>query len=76
VPYVTGSTITTGGQLTTSSSRQDVGIKLEVTPQINPDGFVRMEIRQEVSDIAEFDDRHGSGSDGADLLPAHRPRRT
>jgi general secretion pathway protein D len=31
--------------------RQDVGIQLEVTPQINPDGFVRMEIKQVVSDV-------------------------
>jgi type II secretory pathway component GspD/PulD (secretin) len=28
-----------------------VGILLEVTPQINPDGFVRMEIKQTVSDV-------------------------
>ncbi|MFQ5805202.1 MAG: type II secretion system protein GspD, partial [Phycisphaerae bacterium] len=50
VPYVTGLT-TVAGQVTTSVGRQDVGIILEVTPHINPDGFVRMEIRQEVSDI-------------------------
>ncbi len=50
VPYVTGTQTSTTGQISTSVSREDVGIKLEVTPQINPDGFVRMEIRQEVSD--------------------------
>lgn len=53
IPYVTGSATTIGGSLQTSVSRQDVGIKLEVTPQINPDGFVRMEIRQEVSDLSD-----------------------
>jgi type II secretion system protein D len=51
VPYVTGTSTTTGGQITTSVGRSKVGIQLEVTPQINPDGFVRMEIKQTVSDI-------------------------
>jgi general secretion pathway protein D len=52
VPYVTGTSTTTGGQITTSVARERIGIKLQVTPQINPDGFVRMEIQQEVSDFA------------------------
>ncbi|MBP7744581.1 MAG: hypothetical protein KA383_00515 [Phycisphaerae bacterium] len=51
VPYVTGTSTTTGGQITTSVARENIGIKLTVTPQINPDGFVRMEIDQEVSDF-------------------------
>jgi type II secretion system protein D len=51
VPYVSQSSITAGGVVQTSVSREDIGIILEVTPHINPDGFVRMEIRQEVSDI-------------------------
>jgi type II secretion system protein D len=51
VPYVTGTSTTTGGQITTSVGRSDIGIQLEVTPQINPDGFVRMEIKQTVSDV-------------------------
>ncbi len=51
VPYVIGTSTTTGGQITTQVARQDVGILLEVTPQINPDGFVRMEIKQTVSDV-------------------------
>lgn len=50
VPYPSG-TATVAGQTTTTVARQDVGIILQVTPQINPDGFVRMEIRQEVSDL-------------------------
>lgn len=52
VPYVTGTSTTIGGQITTSVARERIGIKLEVTPQINPDGFVRMEIKQEVSDFS------------------------
>lgn len=53
VPYISGTTITTGGISQTNVSREDVGIKLEVTPQINPDGYVRLEIRQEVSDLSD-----------------------
>lgn len=52
VPYVTGTSTTIGGQIQTTVARERIGIKLEVTPQINPDGFVRMEIRQEVSDFS------------------------
>jgi len=52
VPYVTGTSTTTGGQIVTQVARERIGIKLEVTPQINPDGFVRMEIKQEVSDFS------------------------
>jgi type II secretion system protein D len=51
VPYVSGTGTTTGGVTSVNVAREKVGIKLEVTPQINPDGFVRMEISQEVSDI-------------------------
>ncbi len=50
VPYVSGTQTSSTGQISTSVSRANIGIVLEVTPQINPDGFVRMEISQEVSD--------------------------
>lgn len=51
VPYVSGTSTSIAGQITTQVNREEVGITLEVTPHINPDGFVRLEIRQEVSDI-------------------------
>jgi type II secretion system protein D len=50
VPYVTGTQTSITGQISTSVNRTKVGITLEVTPQINPDGFVRLEIDQKVSD--------------------------
>jgi len=53
VPYVTGSQTSTTGQISTSVGRKSVGIVLEVTPQINPDGFVSMEVKQEVSDLTD-----------------------
>ncbi len=62
VPYVSGSsTSTVGGQITTSVARSDVGIKLNVTPQINPDGYVRLEITQEVSDLTDSTIEVGPG---------------
>lgn len=51
VPYAAGTASTIGGSLQTQVQREDVGIELTVTPQINPDGFVRMEINQKVSDL-------------------------
>lgn len=50
-PIITGTT-EFSGQTTTQTGYEEVGIKLTVTPHINPDGFVRMEIEQEVSDVA------------------------
>lgn len=61
VPYVSGTGTTFGGQVQTQVARQDVGITLTVTPQINPDGFVRMEILQEVSDFTDSTVQVGPG---------------
>jgi general secretion pathway protein D len=51
VPIVT-TAVTGTGIVQSNVSYEEVGIKLEVTPQINPDGFVRMQILQEVSDVS------------------------
>ncbi len=51
VPIVTQTSTSIAGQVTSTVQREQVGIRLTVTPQINPDGFVRMEIEQEVSDV-------------------------
>ena len=61
VPYVTGTSTTTGGQITTSVARERIGIKLVVTPQINDDGYVLMDISQEVSDFGDSTVSIGSG---------------
>jgi general secretion pathway protein D len=60
VPYATGTTILNNTS-STNVSRKDVGIKLIVTPHINPDGFVRMEIEQEVSDLTSSTVDIGNG---------------
>lgn len=56
IPVVTGSYAQTGSATSPNNpfqtiSREDVGIKLKVTPGISPDGTVRMKIEQEVSSI-------------------------
>jgi len=72
VPFITGSSrpqTTTGvggdpefnsGFGTTRIQRQDVGVKLTVTPQISEGDNVLLEVEIEVSDIADTDPRVGT----------------
>jgi general secretion pathway protein D len=46
----TSGTLATG-QLNASIDYKDVAIELKVTPRINPDGYVRMDIEQKVNDL-------------------------
>ena len=43
-------TLATSG-VTSSIQYQDVAIELKVTPRINPDGYVRMDVEQKVNDL-------------------------
>lgn len=55
VPFVTGSFTTSSGDSTDpfqTIEREDVGISLRVTPQINEGDTVNLEIQQEVSSIS------------------------
>ncbi len=45
----TGTLATSG--VTSSIQYQDVAIELKVTPRINPDGYVRMDVEQKVNDL-------------------------
>ena len=51
VPYVTSSG-GVGGQV--SVQREEIGIKLAITPQVNTDGYITVTIKPEVSSIFEF----------------------
>jgi len=54
VPFITGQTqnATTGSTAVFNTiQRQDVGIKLTLTPQISSDDSVRLEVNQEISDV-------------------------
>jgi len=41
------------GQTSTDLIAEPIGVILEVTPSINPDGFVRMDIRPEISSLSD-----------------------
>jgi general secretion pathway protein D len=51
VPYVTGSTYGSAYGNSSSYAQLSVGVELDVTPFINPDGLVVMEIDEEIDDI-------------------------
>lgn len=58
VPFVTGETSTTGSSVDVTNpfrtiERQDVGVSLNVKPQINEGNTITMEIEQEVSTVSE-----------------------
>ncbi|MBI3812424.1 MAG: hypothetical protein HY283_09515 [Nitrospirae bacterium] len=53
VPFVTGSSQTTGGLTQRQIQRQDVGVTLELTPEILEGDRVRMDVRQEISSLLD-----------------------
>ena len=53
VPFPTGSTVAAGAQTVRTIERKDVGITLEITPQILEGDKVRLDIRQEISSVVE-----------------------
>jgi len=52
VPVVTGSRVTERGDSINTFEYQQVGILLEVTPRINPDGIVKMDVSPTISAMA------------------------
>lgn len=55
VPFVTGTQLSTGNDNPFQTiERQEVGISLKVTPQINEGNNIKMDIEQEVSDVASI----------------------
>jgi len=65
VPFVTGSFSTVGDSAVPNQpfqtiQRQDVGLTLTVTPQITRDNTVRLELRQEVSNLTNSASAAGS----------------
>ncbi|WP_372615325.1 type II secretion system secretin GspD, partial [Aquicoccus sp.] len=62
VPFIVGRSLEDSGQAFDTIRREDVGVKLRVRPQINQGNAVRLEIEQEVSQLAP------GTSDAADLI--------
>jgi type II secretory pathway component GspD/PulD (secretin) len=61
VPYVTGASISSLGTVTPIINYRDVGIILNVTPRISPDGKVIMRVHPEVSAVAASTINLGNG---------------
>jgi len=49
VPFITSTRITEGGQTINTIDYEDIGIILKVTPHINPEGLVIMDVSPEIS---------------------------
>ena len=52
VPFVSGSQLSDTGSVNSQVSREDVGIVLTATPNISPDGYVTIELQQEISSFS------------------------
>lgn len=50
-PFPSGTTLTTGGNTTFNVVREDIGITLKVTPQVNEGDTVKMKIKQEITSV-------------------------
>lgn len=61
VPFVRGSTTTSGGNTQAQIDYEPVGVILNVEPIINPDGFVYMLIEPEVSSVTDSSVPIGNG---------------
>ncbi|OOC48660.1 MULTISPECIES: type II secretion system secretin GspD [Thioalkalivibrio] len=70
VPFIVGRSIEDSGQAFDTIRREDVGVKLRVRPQINQGNAVRLEIEQEVSQLAP------GTSGAADLITNTRTLKT
>lgn len=55
-PFPTGSTVTSGGNTTFNVTRQNVGIILKLTPQVNEGDMVKMKVKQEVTAVVPASD--------------------
>lgn len=56
IPYLVSQTVFAGGAAapTQTVQREEVGIKLSITPLINADGYITVRIRPEVSSVTAF----------------------
>lgn len=66
-PVFTGSLSTPNGNgtnLTTATTVQykDTGVSLQVTPHVNSNGLVKMDIQQDITDVGEIDSATGNRS--------------
>ncbi len=70
VPFITSTSVVTGGIAQQSVTRQDVGIKLKITPQISEGEYVKLDINQEISAVT------GDRGQAADIVTTTRSAKT
>lgn len=58
-PIQSGSTITTGGNVSSSIVYKDTGVNLSVTPSVNAGNIVTMLVNQAVTDVGQVDSATG-----------------
>lgn len=58
-PIQSGTTVTTGGNVSTSIQYKDTGVSLAVTPSVNAGNIVTMQINQAVTDVGQVDSATG-----------------
>jgi general secretion pathway protein D len=61
-PIQSGTTLTTGGNVTTSIQYKDTGVNLQVTPSVSAENIVTMDINQAVTDVGQIDAATGQRS--------------
>lgn len=59
-PVVTSSSTTVGGEQRSSYEYKDIGINLAVTPRVNPERYVVMEVAQNVDNVGGFETIDGN----------------
>jgi hypothetical protein len=64
VPYISDTTVTATGLVTSAILRKVIGVNLQVTPRISPDGTVLMRVTPVVSSVVATPVNLGNGSSG------------
>ncbi|MBW2064237.1 MAG: type II secretion system secretin GspD [Deltaproteobacteria bacterium] len=59
IPFITSREETVSGRAFTNFEYKDVGVVLNITPQINQERYVRLKLTQEVSQVVEEESREG-----------------
>lgn len=54
-PVITSTMTTTAGETRSTYDYRDIGVNLTVTPRVNPDRYVVMQIRQTVDNVGSFE---------------------
>jgi hypothetical protein len=71
VPYVTGSSTSSTGVTINTVNYRDVGVLLQVTPRISPDGTVVMRVIPEVSTVSPTQVNLGNGINATQFNVQH-----